>query len=103
DMTVQKKKRKPIHKDFDRTYLLNSLCIVDAAVIGDKEDHMRIVRRIKPDVVAIGSDQDHLEDALNIQLKDQGMIATKIVRLDADYEDKATTKLIENILLRSRE
>lgn len=103
DVTVEIKKRKPIHLDIDRAYLLNSLCVVDAAVIGDKKDHMRIVRRIKPDVVAIGSDQDHLEDVLNVQLKDQGMIATEIVRLKADYEDKATTKLIENILSRSKE
>ena len=103
DVTVEKKKRKPIHKDTDRAYLLNSLNVVDAAVIGDKDDHMRVVRRIKPDIVAIGSDQDHLEEALNVQLKDQGMISTDIIRLNADYEDRATTKLIEDILSRSRE
>ncbi|MCY3410872.1 MAG: adenylyltransferase/cytidyltransferase family protein [Candidatus Heimdallarchaeota archaeon] len=100
DVTVSKKKRSPIHSDVDRCYLLNAICVVDAAVLGDEVDHMRIVRRIKPEIVAIGSDQDHLEEVLTIQLKDQGMDHTKIIRLQADYEDLATTNLINSILHR---
>lgn len=98
DVTVAKKKRNPIHSEKDRAYLLNEICVVDAAILGDEVDHMRVVRRIKPDIVAIGSDQDHLEEVLKAQLKDQGMFHTKIVRLHADYEELATTKLINHIL-----
>ncbi len=98
DSTVRRKKRDPIHSEVDRAYLLNSICVVDVAILGDEKDHMRVVRRIKPDVVAIGSDQDHLEEVLKVQLKDQGMFSTEIIRLKADYEDLATSKLIKYIL-----
>jgi cytidyltransferase-like protein len=97
DITVNRRKRTPIHSEEDRRYLLNELDIVDAAVLGDEVDHMRVVRRIKPDFVAIGADQDHIVDVLKEQITDAGMENTKIVRLNADYEGLATSKVIEEI------
>lgn len=97
DITVNRRKRTPIHSEEDRRYLLNELNVVDAAVLGDEVDHMRIVRRIKPDFVAIGADQDHIIGVLKEQITDAGMENTKIVRLDADYEGLATSKVIDEI------
>ncbi len=100
DITVRTRKREPIHSDIDRAYLLNSLCVVDAAIPGDEVDHMRVVRRIKPDVIALGADQFHIVSELKLQIEDQGFPDTKIIRLKADYEGLATSKLIEKIINR---
>jgi glycerol-3-phosphate cytidylyltransferase-like family protein len=64
---------------------------------------MRIVRRIKPDFVAIGADQDHILTVLKDQIKDAGMENTKIIRLKADYEGLATSKVIDKIINRNWE
>lgn len=98
DITVNKRKRKPIHSEEDRAIILNELKVVDAAVLGDEVDHMRVVRRIKPNVVALGADQHHIKEVLEGQIKDQGLPKTEIVRLNVDYEGLATTQVINEIL-----
>ena len=98
--TVKRRKRDPIHSEEDRMFLLNELRCVDAAVLGDQVDYMRVVRRVKPDFIALGADQDHIKEVLEAQIKDQGLTNTKIVRLQVDYEGLATTKVIDEILSR---
>lgn len=98
DITVENRKRKPFHSAEDRAALLNALDMVGAAVIGDEHDHMRVVRRIKPNVIALGSDQHHMVERLKEQVSDQGFPNTQIVRLSAEYEGMATTKLINKII-----
>lgn len=100
DVTVKNRKRKPIHSEQDRVFMLNQLKIVDVAILGDEIDHMRVVRRIKPNIVALGADQDHIKEVLLDQFKDQGQEQTKIMRLKADYEGLATSRLIQEILHR---
>ncbi len=101
DLTAHKRKRLPFHPEEDRVSLLNAITMVDAAISGDEIDHMRVVRRIKPDVIALGADQDHIEAELKIEIKDQGFPDTKIIRLEAEYEGLATTKLINKIIERN--
>ena len=100
DITVGKRKRKAIHSEKDRKRILNELKIVDAAIIGDEIDHMKVVRRLKPDIVALGADQDHVKDKIKMQMKEQGLSKTIIKRLSVDYEGLATTKVIDEILAR---
>jgi FAD synthetase len=101
DKTIRKGKREPIHNELDRVFLLNSLKIVDAAVIGDPIDHFKVVRKIKPDIIALGSDQFHLEENLEQQLYSIGLKSTVVTRLTADYEGLATTRVIEDIIERN--
>ena len=101
DVTAHQSKRLPFHPESDRVSLLNNITIVDAAILGDEVDHMRVVRRIKPDVIALGADQNHIEADLKIEIKDQGFPDTKIIRLEAEYEGLATTKLINKIIDRN--
>ncbi len=103
DITVNRRKRKPIHSEVDRMIILNELEVVDAAVLGDEVDHMRVVRRLKPDIVAIGADQHHIKDVLQDQINDQGLPSTRIVRLEVDYEGLATSQVINEILARDWE
>ncbi len=58
DRTVQKKKKKLIHSAKERAERIGALSFVDMVVIGDDHDMSRVVREVRPDVIAIGYDQD---------------------------------------------
>lgn len=100
DVTVEGRKRKPIHSEVQRMKLLNEIQIVDLAVIGDRTDHMAIVRETKPDIIAIGSDQDHRIKILQKQLIEEGLTNTEILRLTSNLEGLSTTEVITEILER---
>lgn len=100
DETVEGRKRKPIHSEVQRMKLLNEIEVVDLAVVGDRTDHMAIVRETKPDIIAIGSDQDHRIKLLSKQLIDEGLINTEILRLTSNLEGLSTTEVITEILER---
>ncbi len=61
---VKMKKRRPLHSQGQRRLLVESLKIVDAAVIGDDSDIFRTVDLIKPQIIALGYDQAHQEKAI---------------------------------------
>jgi cytidyltransferase-like protein len=100
DSTVEGRKRTPIHSEEQRMSLLNELKVVDLAVIGNKIDHMAIVRKARPDIIAIGSDQDHRIKMLESQLLDEKMGNTKLVRLSSNLEGLSTSEVITEILER---
>lgn len=100
DSTVEGRKRKPIHSEKQRMDLLNELKIVDLAVIGNRTDHMAIVRKARPDVIAIGSDQDHRIKLLQNQLEQEGYDTTTLIRLTSNLEGLSTTEVITEILER---
>lgn len=100
DLTVEGHKRKPIHSEKQRVDLLNELTIVDFAVLGDSTDHMKIVRKAQPDMIAIGSDQDHRIKLLKNQLEEDGLSQTSLVRLNSNLEGLSTTEVISEILER---
>ena len=100
DSTVEGHKRKPIHSEKQRRDLLNELKIVDIAVIGDRTDHMAVVRKAIPDVVAIGSDQDHRIKLLQNQLSEEGISDTSLIRLTSNLEGLSTSEVITEILER---
>lgn len=100
DSTVEGHKRKPIHSEKQRMDLLNELKIVDLAVIGNRTDHMAIVRKAIPDVIAIGSDQDHRIKLLQNQLEQEGYDTPSLIRLTSNLEGLSTTEVITEILER---
>ena len=100
DLTVRKRKRNPIHDENQRMELLNELKIVNLAILGHEDDHMIVVNKVKPDVVAIGSDQDHRMNQLKQQMERIGLANTEIVRLSSNLEGLSTTEVIQEILER---
>lgn len=98
DSTVERRKRIPIIPEEQRVEMVKSLKPVDEAYLGYDGDMFRIVREIKPDIIAIGSDQDHdvkkLQEAL-----DKRKINAKAMRVK-DYmfgELDSTCKIIKKI------
>jgi len=58
DSSIKKiKGRRPLFSERERLRHLRQLRVVDEAVLGGKRDFYAIVRRVKPDVIALGYDQ----------------------------------------------
>ena len=71
DRTVLKNKKKLLFPAALRAATVSSLDFVDRAVIGDDSDMRRVAREERPEVIALGYDQD--EESIKRQLKQAGM------------------------------
>lgn len=98
DTTVERRKRVPIIPEEQRVEMVKSLKPVDEAYLGYEGDMFKIVKEIKPDIIAIGSDQDH--DIIKLQKAlDKRGIDAKAERVK-DYmfgELDSTCKIIKKI------
>jgi len=103
DSTVEETKgRKPIMSENQRLALVESLKVVDVAVLGfEKFDIGDVIERIKPDVIALGYDQVDMEQRVRKYVNDH-KINVKVVRIGKFEEDaidsssKIRQKIIEN-------
>ncbi|PKP60163.1 MAG: FAD synthase [Candidatus Altiarchaeales archaeon HGW-Altiarchaeales-1] len=82
-----------------RLEVINSLKVVDEAILGDKNDIFKPVEKIKPDIIALGKNQDADEKILTEELKKRNLNA-KIIRIENFYNANlnSTTKIKEKIL-----
>ena len=76
-----KHKPKPIIQEEQRLTMVNSLKIVDKAILGSETDMFEPLSEINPDIVAIGYDQTYDTGELEAKLKEHGFDA-KVVRID---------------------
>ena len=98
DKTVQERKHEPITPQEMRREMVGALQCVDEAVIGSEGDPYETVERLRPDIIALGHDQEHNEAEINRQLDLHGL-PTKVVRLDYYYHDlDGTRKIIKKII-----
>ncbi|WP_461865687.1 adenylyltransferase/cytidyltransferase family protein [Thermococcus sp.] len=101
DETVKRiKGREPINSAEDRAELLRALKMVDEVYIGSpNEISFELVKRINPDVIALGPDQFFNEEKLKKSLKEHGITA-EVIRIPYLYKrDRAkTSKIIERIV-----
>ncbi len=94
DSTIRKrKKRDPIANENERVALLSSLRQVDAAVLGVEGNIYDTLERVRPDIVALGYDQYHMEADIAREGAKRGM-NLKVVRLDSPYPKVKTSKLL---------
>lgn len=98
DATVRKRKHEPVTPESLRLELIRALKPVDKAVIGHEGDIFKVVEEIKPDIIALGYDQEFNESELEKELIRRG-IRAKVVRL-SKYEDdlNGTRKIIQKII-----
>ncbi len=97
-----KHKPKPIIPEGQRLEMVQSLRIVDKALLGDEQDMFRPLREIKPDIVALGKNQFFRETELEAQLMAHG-IDTKVVRVQSfkQCELCSSAAIIRKILERN--
>jgi FAD synthetase len=82
DSTVERTKgRKPIMSELQRCLLVESLRVVDRAVLGyEKFDIGEVIDTIKPDVIALGYDQEEMMRQVQRYVNAHGM-NIKVVRI----------------------
>ncbi|MBN1357168.1 FAD synthase [Candidatus Bathyarchaeota archaeon] len=105
DSTVEKKKgRKPVMSENQRRALVESLKVVDEAVLGfEKFDLGDVVERVKPDVIALGYDQTEVEKGTKAYVTNH-KLNIKVVRIgkfeedELDSSSKIRKKIVENFV-----
>lgn len=103
DSTVEETKgRKPIMSEAQRRALVESLKVVDEAVLGyESLDIGEVIEKIKPDVIALGYDQEDMARNVHDYL-DTHKLKVKVVRVGKFGEDaldsssKIRQRIIEN-------
>jgi FAD synthetase len=105
DSTVEQTKgRKPIMSENQRRVLVESLKVVDEAVLGfEIFDLGDVIEHIKPDVIALGYDQVDIEKATKTYVN-KHKLHIKVVRIGKFEEDalnsssKIRQKIVENFV-----
>ena len=101
DSTVQETKgRKPIMPESQRRALVESLKVVDEAVLGfENFDVGDVIDRIKPDVIALGYDQAAMERRVREYVDKHGL-NVKVVRVGKFEEDEldSSSKIRQKII-----
>ncbi|HSD05041.1 MAG TPA: adenylyltransferase/cytidyltransferase family protein [Nitrosopumilaceae archaeon] len=93
DQTAQKmKSRIPLHNMELRRDLVNSLSMVDYAVVGHEGDIFKTVARVKPDIIALGYDQVHQEKFITDGCKKINL-SVSIARLQSPIPDIKSSKI----------
>jgi FAD synthetase len=97
DATVRKHKHEPITPEKMRVELVGALKPVDRALLGREGDMFEIVLQVKPDIIALGYDQQFDEKDLERRLAERGL-KVKVIRLHKFEDDlNGTRKIIQKI------
>jgi|SRR5659263_200291 len=75
-----KHKQKPIVPEDQRLAMVQSLRVVDKAMLGSKIDIFEPLREIRPDIIVLGANQFFKEKDLEAQLRVHGIDA-KVIRI----------------------
>jgi len=75
DSTAEKMKgKKPVMSEDQRRSLVEALKVVDEAVLGYEElDINKVLEKIRPDIIAVGHDQDAMEKAVRKAVAQKGL------------------------------
>ncbi len=102
DSTVKARKgKKPVMPEDQRRALVESLKVVDEAILGLEDFSIeKVIEKIKPDVIAVGHDQDGIEREVNkaVEEKNVNIQVAKIGRFgkrELDSSSKIMRKIME--------
>ena len=97
DETKRKQNKNILFSEEERLKLVQSLKIVDEAVLGNADNHFRIIVEKKPDLICLGYDHAISERILQEKLTSLGVKA-KVLRMQPYQEGKQkSTKLRESL------
>ena len=101
DDTVRVRKHEPVTNHDLRRRMVEGLKPVDDAIIGNPPEVpiFDILPVVKPDIIALGYDQEHAEESINRKLEKLGYQDIQVVRVEGLSEDlDGTRKIIARIL-----
>jgi len=105
DKTVEKRKgTKPIMPENQRRALVESLEVVDEAILGYEDfDIGMVIEKIKPNIIAVGHDQSGIEKAVRNHVNEKGL-DVQIVRIGrfGKTELNSSSKILRKIVERYR-
>ena len=101
DKTIEKfKGHRPVIPEDQRKALVEALKVVDEAILGYEDmDMLRIIEEVKPDVIALGYDEDRIERELRSLIAERNL-NIKVVRI-SKFEGKgiiSSSKIKEKII-----
>ena len=103
DSTVKERKgKKPIMPEDQRRALVESLKVVNEAILGMEDFSIgKVIAQLEPDVIAVGHDQDGIEKEVlkAIEKEKRAIEVTKIGRFgkrELDSSSKIVGKIIES-------
>ena len=103
DKTVRRRKgRKPVFPEDQRRALVEALKVVDEALLGYEDlDMAAVIEKIKPDIIAVGHDQEDIEKMARRIVKEKGL-SIRVVRIkrfgksDMNSSSKIKRKIVED-------
>jgi FAD synthetase len=101
DDTVRMRKHEPVTSQDLRRRMVAGLKPVDHAMVGNPPSvpMYDILPMVEPDIIAIGYDQEHAENAIRAGLDERGFDQIELVRVEGLTEDlDGTRKIIDKIL-----
>ena len=104
DSTVLKfKKRKPHHSEKIRLKAVRKMPEVKKAMLGDKiRGTYGVLKKIKPDVICLGYDQNELGKDICARVKRGELPRMKIIRLKSHEPKKFKTSIVAGRLFKNR-
>lgn len=101
DSTVEKRRgEKPIIPENQRVALVDSLKIVDKAILGYEDFNIeKVMEKVKPDVIALGYDRGDIEQSVKSFVKKKGL-KTKVMKIGKFGEDElgSSSKIKQTII-----
>ena len=102
DQTARRLKHEPYVPEVLRREMVEGLKPVDRAILGSPTDIYQTVVEERPDVIALGFDQQFDEQEIERECGRRG-VPVKVVRLGPRTHDElATRRIVERILERAR-
>ncbi len=80
DSIVEERKNHRLVPEEQRLAVVKALRVVDCAILGDEVDIFKPIQEIRPDIIALGRDQDFDEKELERELRKRDL-ETKVVRI----------------------
>ena len=103
DSTVKARKGKnPVMPEDQRRALVESLKVVNEAILGWEDFNIdKVIEKIKPDIIAVGHDQDGIENEVLKAVKEK-RVTIEVVKIgrfgkrELDSSSKIVRKIIES-------
>ena len=100
DKTSKKiKKITLVNNEKERLEFLKNIKSIDQAILGDKIDYYKVIKTEKPDVIALGYDQQNFIDKLEDKIK-EFKLNTKVVRMKSHKPEQHKSENIRKKLSR---
>ncbi len=98
DKTKRRQKKRIIFSERERLKMVQSLKAVDEAVLGNVDNHLKIVLVKKPDILCLGYDQKINKKELRRRLAENNFYPA-IIRIKAYQPQHQKSKKIKRLLL----